>query len=123
MALSRIDHVTIRVNDLARSRAFYAEALGLVDGARPAFPFPGAWLWLDDRAVVHLVGGGESSADDTGAFDHVAFAPTDLESTRARLGKAGIVFRETKVPGLPLHQLFFKDPDGVSIELNVALEK
>ena len=119
MALSRIDHITIRVRDLQRSRAFYAEALGLVDGDRPPFNFPGAWLWLGDRAVVHLVGGRAAASTETGAFDHMAFAASDLEGTRARLKKAGITFRETSVPGRPLHQIFFADPDGVSIELNV----
>ena len=120
MPLSRIDHVTILASDLERSRAFYAEVLGLVDGQRPAFAFPGAWLWLGDRAVVHLVGGRDPGTRATGAFDHVAFAASDLEDTRARLQKAGVAFRETKVPGLPLHQFFFQDPDGVSIELNVT---
>src|ERR1700691_5388477 len=119
MPLARIDHVTILCSDLARSRAFYAEALGLVDGDRPPFNFPGAWLWLGDRAVVHLVGGREVTSKDTGSFDHVAFAATDLDATRTRLKKTGVMFREQPVPGLPLHQIFFKDPDGVQIELNV----
>ena len=122
MPLARIDHVTVRCSDLARSRAFYAEALGLVDGDRPPFNFPGAWLWLGDRAVVHLVGGNQAPHNDTGNFDHVAFAATDLDAMRARLTKAGVVFRETPVPGRPLHQLFFKDPDGVQIEINVMLD-
>jgi catechol 2,3-dioxygenase-like lactoylglutathione lyase family enzyme len=121
MALSRIDHVTILCSDLARSRAFYANALGFVDGDRPPFNFPGAWLWLGGRAVVHLVGGRNAGMTETGSFDHVAFAATDLEGTRARLKKAGIPFRETAVPGRPLHQIFVVDPDGVSIELNVDL--
>ncbi len=122
MPLDRIDHVTILCSDLARSRAFYAEALGLVDGDRPPFNFPGAWLWLGDRAVVHLIGGREVTSKDTGSFDHVAFAATDLDATRTRLKKAGVMFREQPIPGRPLHQLFFKDPDGVQIELNVTLE-
>jgi catechol 2,3-dioxygenase-like lactoylglutathione lyase family enzyme len=123
MPLARIDHVTIQCSDLARSRAFYAEALGLIDGDRPPFNFPGAWLWLGDRAVLHLVGGQNASHNDTGNFDHVAFAATDLDATRARLTKAGVAFREKPVPGLPLHQLFFKDPDGVQIEINVTLDE
>lgn len=122
MALSRLDHVTILCGDLARSRAFYARALGLVDGDRPPFDFPGAWLWLDGRAVVHLVGGRNDGIEGTGSFDHVAFAGTDLEGTRARLAKAGISFREKAVPGRPLHQIFVSDPDGVTIEINVSLE-
>jgi catechol 2,3-dioxygenase-like lactoylglutathione lyase family enzyme len=121
MGLSRLDHVTILCSDLARSRAFYAQALGLVDGDRPPFDFPGAWLWLDDRAVVHLVGGRNQGITGTGSFDHVAFAATDLEGTRQRLADAGIAFRETAVPGRPLHQIFLNDPDGVMVELIVSL--
>lgn len=121
MPLSQLDHVTILCSDLARSRAFYAEALGLVDGDRPPFNFPGAWLWLEGRAVVHLIGGRNPGTMGTGSFDHVAFAASDLEGTRARLTKAGIPFREAAVPGRPLHQIFVSDPDGVTIELNVNL--
>ena|SRR5271154_4919575 len=122
MPLSRLDHVTILCGDLAQSRTFYANALGLIDGDRPPFNFPGAWLWLDGRPVVHLVGGRNTGTKGTGSFDHVAFAASDIDATRARLTKAGIAFRETKVPDRPLHQIFVTDPDGVMIELNVFLE-
>src|SRR5271163_2732199 len=94
MPLARLDHVTILCSDLAKSRAFYAEALGLIDGDRPPFNFPGAWLWLDERPVVHLVGGrNDGELKSTGSFDHVAFAASDLDAVRARLVKAGIAFR------------------------------
>jgi catechol 2,3-dioxygenase-like lactoylglutathione lyase family enzyme len=96
----------------------------LVDGDRPPFNFPGAWLWLDDKPVVHLVGGrNDGELKSTGSFDHVAFAASDLDAVRARLAKAGIAYRETSVPGRPLHQIFFSDPDGVKIELNVYLDE
>jgi catechol 2,3-dioxygenase-like lactoylglutathione lyase family enzyme len=123
MPLARLDHVTILCSDLAASRAFYAQALGLVDGDRPPFNFPGAWLWLDGKPVVHLVGGrNKGELKSTGSVDHVAFRASDLDGVRARLAKAGIAFRETAVPGRPLHQVFLFDPDGVQIELNVDLE-
>ena len=57
MALRSLDHVTVNCADLDRSRAFYSQALGLTDGKRPNFAFPGAWLYVGDRPVVHLVGG------------------------------------------------------------------
>ncbi len=120
MSLSQLDHVTILCSDLARSRAFYCDALGLVDGERPPVDIPGAWLWLDDRPVVHLVGGRHSDAKGTGKFDHFAFAACDLEGTRERLRKADIPFDETALPGGPRHLIFFTDPDGVKIELNFA---
>ncbi len=122
MALSRLDHVTVLCSDLERSRRFYASALGLVDGDRPPFNFPGAWLYVGDRPVVHLVGGRNEDTKGTGSFDHVAFAATDLEGIRQRLKAAEVDYRETKVPGRPLHQVFVVDPDGVTIEINVTTE-
>ena len=40
--LLALDHVNIRTAALAPMRKFYAEALGLEDGARPPFDFGGA---------------------------------------------------------------------------------
>src|SRR5690348_2410780 len=101
MALDRLDHITVRCSDLARSRTFYVAALGFEDGDRPPFNFPGAWLYVAGRPVVHLVGGPHDGTKGTGTFDHVAFAANDLEGTRRRLEQAKIASRETKVPGRP----------------------
>ena len=121
MTLSRLDHFTIRCNDLAQSRAFYVEVLGLKDGERPPFPFPGAWLYLDGRPVVHLVGGSHAErSPSTGSLDHVAFAGEDIATTRKRINERAIAFEERAVPGTKITQLFLKDPDGVQIELNFA---
>jgi len=117
MALHGLDHVTVNCADLGRSRAFYAQVLGLHDGERPAFPFPGAWLYLGGRPVVHLVGGAPSG-DSTGSFDHVAFEADDFEGMRARLAALELAFEENAFPAARLHQLFVHDPDGVKIELN-----
>ncbi len=57
MAVNALDHYTIVTADLDASVAFYTEVLGLKDGPRPAFDAPGAWLYCDDRPVVHLIGG------------------------------------------------------------------
>ena len=118
MALHGLDHVTVNCADLDRSRAFYARALGMIDGERPPFPFPGAWLYLSGRPVVHLVGGMASSAETTGSFDHVAFEADDIDTIRARLTDMGIAFNENDFRAIGLRQLFFPDPDGVKIELN-----
>ena len=118
MALNCLDHVTVNCADLARSRAFYADALGMVDGERPAFPFPGAWLYLGGRPVVHLVGGVAVGAETTGRFDHVAFEAHDFDAVRARLAAQGVAFQENNFAAAKIRQLFFPDPDGVKIELN-----
>jgi catechol 2,3-dioxygenase-like lactoylglutathione lyase family enzyme len=118
MSLRGLDHVTVNCADLERSRAFYVETLGMTDGERPPFPFPGAWLYLGGRPVVHLVGGAGQHAQSTGAFDHVAFEAEDFAAMRARLVASGIAFRETDFAAIGLKQLFLPDPDGVNVELN-----
>jgi catechol 2,3-dioxygenase-like lactoylglutathione lyase family enzyme len=119
MALTRLDHFTIICADLDRSRAFYRDVLGMTDGDRPPFDFPGAWLYVDDRPVVHLVGGrNEKGVRTTGSVDHVAFTAEDLAALRQRLAAQKIRFEERGVPGRPLRQVFLHDPDGVQIEVN-----
>ncbi|HEY5070623.1 MAG TPA: VOC family protein [Caulobacteraceae bacterium] len=119
MALSRLDHVTVNCVDLDRSRAFYSQALGLSEGHRPPFDFPGAWFYLGDRPVVHLVGAPPSDRSlAPGAFDHLAFEAGDFEGTLSRLRGLGLTPAEAAVPGARLRQIFVHDPDGVKIELN-----
>ena len=125
MELQFIDHFTlsVRENELEPMRAFYAETFGLEEGRRPDFPFPGHWLYLNGRPVVHLAA---NLPDDwevpdgtmkTGKFNHVSFRCKNLESTRKRLSDQGVKFREAPVPGFPLHQVFLHDPAGLMIEL------
>jgi catechol 2,3-dioxygenase-like lactoylglutathione lyase family enzyme len=138
MGVSRLEHVNIRCNRLAATRAFYIDIVGLSEGARPDFPFRGAWLYCGDTAVVHLVEAadhpgswtgtlerevGPRASDttpglDTGAFDHVAFRATDFNGMKAKLTAAGIGFRDRVVPGMALRQIFVPDPEGVMVELN-----
>ena len=143
MTLS-LNHVSIRTTDVEATRHFYVNVLGLQDGPRPEFPFPGHWLYqgpLDQysNAAVHVIGIdrndpaglqqylGERSADalhGSGAVDHIAFFATNLAGMLQRLERLGIEARQRTVPGVGLHQLFLDDPSGVVIELNYpAAEK
>jgi catechol 2,3-dioxygenase-like lactoylglutathione lyase family enzyme len=122
MALTQLNHVTVRTGDLEATRTFYESVLGLTAGPRPPFRFPGYWLYCGENPVVHLVlhtdaiGGG--AATDTGSFDHVAFTADDFPRTRERLISLGVAFREQQVPGASNRQLFVEDPNRVTIELN-----
>ena len=118
MGLQAIDHFTIRTDDLAASRRFYVDILGLTDGDRPPFDFPGAWLYLDDRPVVHLIAGQGTGEKATGSIDHLAFRASAPDALRQRLNDQGVDFSERVVPRLEMVQFFIKDPDGVTIELN-----
>ena len=46
------------------------------------------------------------------------FFATGLADMRARLQNHDIAFRERTVPSLGIHQVFFEDPSGVTLELN-----
>ena len=105
--------------------------LGLADGHRPPFDFAGYWIYLGDRAVVHLAEHRDyldkvdhvrdGSADTaTGSIDHIAFEATELHDMIVTLEKHGVAARHRKVPDVNLHQVFVHDPNGVLIELNYS---
>lgn len=121
--IEALDHFTIVASDLERSRGFYVEVLGLREGERPAFDFPGAWLYCGRKPIVHLVAGRETAGTGTGALDHVAFRATGLCATVARLRERDIGYRLRTIPGLGLRQVFVHDPDGVQVELNFAADE
>jgi catechol 2,3-dioxygenase-like lactoylglutathione lyase family enzyme len=139
MALSLLDHCSIRTVKLEETRDFYVDVLGMADGDWPNFDFPGNWLYLDGKAVVHLVGvdpddpsgleaylGGSIDAADlhgSGAFDHLAFRGSDAGAMIERLKKQGVPFCERQVPNMELFQIFVTDPNGITVELNYFGEK
>jgi catechol 2,3-dioxygenase-like lactoylglutathione lyase family enzyme len=125
--LQNLNHLLVLARDLDETRDFYVNVLGLTEGPRPPFRFRGYWLYLGDRAVVHLAeqGGertserdGERDGAGTGPIDHVAFEATGLADMVASLERHAIALRHRKVPGQALHQVFIQDPNGVTIELN-----
>jgi catechol 2,3-dioxygenase-like lactoylglutathione lyase family enzyme len=122
MALSELNHVTVRTKDLEGTRDFYVKALGMRVGDRPDLGFPGYWLYVGQSAVLHLVpesaGIGAGPSEDTGNFDHIAFLANDYDTTCRHLDALGVEFRKNDVPRARLRQLFLTDPNRVMIELN-----
>lgn len=140
MDIKRVDHYSIRTLDLEASRRFYTEVIGLKEGPRPPFDFPGYWLYSGEPpadlhsgsnyGMVHLMGvapglasylGDKDAAalkGGTGPLDHVAFAATGRDAMVERCQRHNVSFFERDVPLLGLRQMFIKDPDGVTIELN-----
>lgn len=119
-----VHHLTLRVRDLGRSRAFYGDVLGLeVDqdfaGEKVRFRIPGTACRLvllpplpgtdpDDRFDEHRIG-----------LDHIAVgvdSAFDLTDLDARLTEAGLpADLHTDRSGSPM--LTFRDPDGIPWEL------
>ena len=103
MPLGGLQHFTIEPQDLERSKVFYVDVLGLEVGHRPPLDFPGYWLYSGGTATVHLMGtrkpregivvrGTEKKFEDTGRFDHIAFAASDVEGVRNLIGTGLVDF-------------------------------
>lgn len=103
------DHVTIRVSDLAASRRFYVEALGLP---------------TNDGEYVEWDAFGITAGDDVSRRLHVGFGVSDREAVDAwwtRMTGAG--YRSDGEPGPrpeyseTYYGAFVLDPDGNSVEV------
>jgi catechol 2,3-dioxygenase-like lactoylglutathione lyase family enzyme len=119
MTIRGINHINIGTDRLAETKGFFCDLLGLAEGWRPNFAFPGAWLYAGETAVVHLVElttGKRPSSE--AALDHFAFEIDDYDGTLKRVKSAGVDHRAVDIPGSAIRQIFLKDPNGVNIELN-----
>ena len=126
MGVGMLDHFNIRTRKLDDTVRFYEDILGLQNGDRPNFSFPGAWMYSEGRPVVHLVDispTDEQQKPDSGVVHHVAFASRDFNGMKARLASKGMAFDTRQVPGGELWQIFVRDPNGVMIELNYEAAK
>lgn len=131
MTIKRLDHYFIYSRSLDRTADFYANILGLELGPRPDFDFAGSWFYLDGVPVVHagtadFAGGYPDNGvkdkshlkNGTGRLDHIAFRADNIQEFKDRLTKAEIDFHTQELKDFNLTQLFVKDPDGLTIELN-----
>jgi catechol 2,3-dioxygenase-like lactoylglutathione lyase family enzyme len=126
MGVGLLDHFNIRTRNLGATVRFYEDILGLEKGPRPNFAFPGAWMYSEGRAVVHLVDispTAEPQKPDSGVVHHVAFVSNGFRDMKQRLQGKGVAFEAREVPGGDLWQIFITDPNGELIELNYETAK
>jgi catechol 2,3-dioxygenase-like lactoylglutathione lyase family enzyme len=126
-----LEHYLVVSDDLEKTRRFYCDLLGMRVGDRPNLGFAGYWLYLGDTACLHLADRASYTAykarvgtpvpqqtTDTGAIDHIAFNARDFPAMAARLGEAGLAFRENRIEDFGLRQIFVQDPNAITLELN-----
>ena len=121
MSVGVLDHFNVKTTKLAETVKFYDDVLGLKPGDRPNFAFPGAWIYSEGRAVLHLIDitdSDETAKPDTGSIDHIAFVSSGFEAMKKHLSDDGHDFEAREVPGGRLLQIFVRDPNGVLLELN-----
>ncbi len=123
MPIENMDHFTVLSTSTEATVAFYRDMLGLEPGPRPAFNFPGAWLYNGKKAVLHVV---ERPAipQGSGVLDHIAFWGADLPSYLKKLQARGLTFDLRRLPedghAGGVWQLFFFDPSGARVEIDFA---
>ena len=121
MPIARMDHFTILTTNAEQTVAFYNDILGFTSGPRPAFSFPGAWLYSAGQPVLHLNDISQTAQQqppDSGVIDHVAFGSRGFEAMKQHLAGKHVPYRVNQVPNSTRWQIFFRDPNNVEIELN-----
>lgn len=121
MQIGTLDHVNVRTNQLDAMIEWYSNTLGLVRGDRPNFPFPGAWMYAGDQAVVHLVaveGDPGTGSESDLKLEHFALSASGRSSFEQRLSAAGEKFNVVDLPDVGITQYNVWDPDGNHIHID-----
>ena len=131
--MTELQHVLVLSDDIDRAADFYERALGLRTGERPPFDFTGYWLYAGVRPCLHIAdrtsyrahaeGYGlevPAQVHGPGPVDHIAFGADDYQAAYERLTHAGVQPVCRQIAGGGPRQLFFFDPDGLRVEINVV---
>jgi catechol 2,3-dioxygenase-like lactoylglutathione lyase family enzyme/uncharacterized protein YunC (DUF1805 family) len=126
IAVKSLDHATLVVKDLERSRRFYVDVLGMREVPRPAFSFAGSWFQAG-ATQIHLIlefsGSGPAGnllpeEKRSSRTHHIAFLVDDAAAVLPLLKDAGVnVLSGPKPRPDGYMQVFVTDPDGHVIEL------
>jgi catechol 2,3-dioxygenase-like lactoylglutathione lyase family enzyme/uncharacterized protein YunC (DUF1805 family) len=126
LRVKSLDHATLVVKDLERSRRFYVDVLGMREVPRPAFSFAGLWFQAG-ATQIHLIlefaGSGPAgnllpAERRSSRTQHIAFLVEDAAATLPLLKEMGVtVLSEPKPRPDGYLQVFVSDPDGHVIEL------
>lgn len=114
--ISALNHANLSTTKLDETVAFFTDVIGLTVGPRPGFRFAGAWLYIGQQAVLHIVER-DAPRDPEGALDHISFTVDSLDDATRRLKRLGVPYRVSEIPDGFGRQAFLKDPNGVTIEL------
>ena len=126
IAPMRLLHTMLRVGDLAASKKFYCEALGMKVLREKEYPegkFTLTFVGYGDEVdntVIELTHNWDTSRYDVGdGFGHLAVGTDDIKATVERVRALG--YKVTREPGPMKHGTtviaFVEDPNGYKVEL------
>jgi catechol 2,3-dioxygenase-like lactoylglutathione lyase family enzyme len=118
LRVTHLDHVSVVITEVERSRRFYRDLLGLKEIAKPrTFDFTVLWFDLGNQHLHLLL----KDRPDTLSPRHFALRVADARAARAYFGRQHVVVQETTpIPGAD--RFFVADPDGNRIEVIQWLE-
>ncbi len=113
LQITQIDHVSVIISNVERSRRFYRDIIGLKEIAKPrTFNFVALWFDLGNQHLHLLL---KDKADSLSPR-HFALRVKDVPVARTFLRDKGVVVEEaTLIPGAD--RFFIRDPDGNRIEV------
>ncbi len=113
LSVTQIDHVSVVITDVERSRRFYGGVLGLREIPKPR-TFGFVVLWFDLGGMhLHLL---LKDQADTISPRHFALRVEDALAARKHLHTHGVATQETTpIPGAD--RFFAADPDGNRVEI------
>ncbi len=117
MTITELNHVNMRTTELERLSRFYQDVFALTLGARPPFRFDGAWLYLGEKPVVHLVEVPRMPEAGEPSLEHFAFFGEGMAEFMAHLRSLGVPYTTAVIPELGNTQVNILDPDGNHVEI------
>src|SRR5437868_6184726 len=113
LQVTQLDHCSVIITDVERSRTFYRDVLGLKEIAKPrTFDFVVLWFDLGNQHLHLLL----KDRPDTRSPRHFALRVADVAAARSYFRELGIRPEETTpIPGAD--RFFIHDPDGNRIEI------
>lgn len=132
-----VNHIAIRISEVARASEFYGKLLGLevvpfptmdrdkaakfrdevVSRKRVAAPTGGIWFAAGSTQLHLIASPGHTERTGSPFGPHLALVVEDFEQTRRTLKEAGIEFLEAPAQQGRGRQMWISDPDGNTVEL------
>lgn len=117
--LLRMDHHSVLSSDIAKSKFFYHEILGLeIDPDRPNLAYDGLWFKIGEQAIHCICLPNPDPVlerpEHGGRDRHVALKIANLQPLITRLEEHSIFYSKSKSGRAAI---FFRDPDGNAVEV------
>jgi lactoylglutathione lyase len=123
MAVKKMDHVGVYVNDLDAALRFYQEVVELE--LKDKFTIANGSITLaflgfngSDETELELVYGGNADLPTEGKVNHIAFLVDDITAEFERLKGLEVTFISDEIVTLPngYRNFFVQGPDGEKVE-------